>query len=147
MKRSAVVLGVVGACVVALVGGCATYGGGGASDEECIDTVLKAWEASILEVNVDKMMAIFSEDFSHDGYDYPAADKEALGEFIADGVEQGYFDGVEITFGDADIVIDGDTATVYPIDYVNDLGAVTVELVLKKEKAGWLISDMTIEGL
>ena len=74
-------------------------------------------------------------------------DKDGLIEFMKFGKDEGYFDGVEVSMEDAEIEIDGATATVYPIDFVNDMGAVTVELKVQKEKDGWLITDMDIEGL
>ncbi len=146
MKKSTVLQSVVGTLVVALAIGCAT-GMKGASDEECIETLLRTWEASIVEVDVDKVLTTYSENFSHDGYEYDAADKEGLREYIEYSIEEGYFDGVEISFDDAETIIEGNTATVYPIEYVNDLGAVTIGLTVTKAKDGWRFTDMEIEGL
>ena len=127
--------------------GCATSGGG-MSDAEQIDAVLKAWEAAAMAADVDAMMATNSEAFSHDGYDFVAEDKEELREFIEEGIDMGYFEDVEVSFEDAETEMEDDgTAVVYPIDFVNSQGAVTLTVVLTKEKAGWLITDMEIEGL
>lgn len=39
------------------------------------------------------------------------------------------------------------TATVAGVQYKNDQGSVTVGLTARKGKTGWLITDMSIEGL
>jgi hypothetical protein len=146
MKRKTVwqvgvlVLGIV------FVFGCAT-GGKGPSDEELVKGLLTSWKGAILEKNADKIMATFAESFSHAGYEYQAADKAALRKFIDDCDRQGYFDGVKISFDTAATAIRGDTAIISGIDYTNSQGAVTVDLTAKKGKTGWLITDMTIQGL
>jgi len=48
---------------------------------------------------------------------------------------------------DVDIVIEKGVATVHPIDYTVPEGSITIELTLAKEKAGWLVTDMVVEGL
>lgn len=132
--------------VLALALGCAT-GTKGLSDAEQIAALLGTWEQGILDQDVDKLMTLYSEDFSHDGYDYDAAGKEELREFVEYSIDEGNFDDVEISFDSADTEIEGNTAVVYPIDYATTAGAITIELELTKEKAGWLITDMAIEGL
>lgn len=146
MKKLTVLQSVGVSLVVVLAGGCAT-GVRGPSDEELIDTLLKAWTTGIMEKDADKMLATYSEDFSHDGYDYEAADKEGLRKFLDYADEEGYLDEVDISFDGSETSIEGDTATISLIEYVNDQGAVTIELTATKGKAGWLFTDMYIEGL
>ena len=148
MKKNVLVMaGVLVLAVVVSVGGCATGGGKGPSDADAVQGLLGAWKAAILEKNADKMLATFSEGFSHKGYEYEAADKAALKDFIDDCEQQGYFDGVEVVLDNATTTIEGDTATVAGIQYVTDQGSATVDLTAKKDKSGWLITDMAIQGI
>jgi len=146
MKKATISLSVLTTLVLALALGCAT-GTKGLSDAEQIDALLGAWEQGILDVDIDKLMTLYSDEFSHDGYDYEAEGKEELREFVDYAIDEGNFNDVEISFDGADTEIEGDTAVVYPIDYSTTAGAVTIELTLTKEKGGWLVTDMGIEGL
>ena len=132
--------------VIACVVGCATYGKG-PSDAEAVQALLASWKAVMLEKNVDKIMAMYAEGFSHDGYDYQAADKAALRKFVDDCNQAGYFDGLEISFVAAQTAIQGDAATISGIQCDNTQGTVTIAFVAKKGKAGWLFTDMSIEGI
>lgn len=138
-------IGVLLLTVVA-VAGCAT-GGKGPSDQDLVQGLVTSWKGAILEKNFDKIMATCADNFSHDGSDYQAADKAALRKFIDVCDRQGYFEGVSISFDKAVTTIQGDTATISGIQYVNDKGTVTIALTAKKGKAGWLITNMNIEGL
>ena len=114
----------------------------GASDEEQIATLMKSWEETVLAKDLDAMLALHSDDFEHTGFDYEVSGKDELRGFMEDAVDMGYFDGVEIAYEPDAIVIDGATAEVYPIDFVNDEGAVVVTMKLKKVAAAWLIADI-----
>lgn len=129
-----------------LAGGCATTGSG-VSDEDQIGALLGQWKEAILAKDADKIMATYSENFAHDGYDYQARNKAGLREFIDGSIAQGAFDSVDVSMQYMTIKIEEDKATVYPIEYTNWEGSVTMKLVLAKERAGWLITDMAIEGL
>jgi len=144
--KSALLHTLLALVALGLAAGCAT-GTKGASDEEQIQALLDTWEAGILAKDVGKIMATISEEFTHDGYEYEAPDKATLQEFIEASIDEGNLDDVEISLEDAQISIDGASATVYPIDYTNIYGTVTFELVATKEKGGWLFTDMIIEGL
>jgi len=136
----------LGIAAILVTSGCATTGSG-ASDGDQIGALLGQWKAAVLAVDADKIMATYSENFSHDGYEYDAEDKAGLREYVEVSIAQGNFDDVEVYMEDADIAIEEGTATVYPIEYTNWEGTITIELTLTKEKAGWLINDMVIEGL
>jgi len=146
MKKLAVMQYAIVAVMAGLVIGCAA-GGKGASDAEQITGVLTAWKAAIQAKDIDAMLATCSENFSHDGTDYQAGDREKLRDFVEGAIDMKYLDNVEISFQGAKKNIEGNKAVVYPIDYSNVAGAVTMELTLAKEKKGWLITDMKIEGL
>jgi ketosteroid isomerase-like protein len=131
---------------IAYMAGCATSGKG-PSDEESVKALLGSWKAALLEKNVDKILATYAEGFSHDGYEYQAVGKAALRKFVEDCNHAGYFDGLQIALTDAVTAIKGDMATISGIRGDNYQGTVTIGLTAKKDKAGWLITDMTIEGL
>ena len=154
MKKNAlVVVGVLVLAVVVCMAGCATSGGQGQSkskgpaDKEAVQKLLGAWKAAILEKNVDKMLVTFAESFSHKGYEYEAANKAALKAFIKDCEQQGYFKNAQISLDSATTTIQGATATVAGIQYVTDQGSATIDLTAKKDKSGWLITDMAIQGI
>ena len=109
MKKSTLSLTVATTLLMALALGCAT-GTKGLSDAEQIAALLGAWQQGILDQDVDKLMTLHSEDFSHDGYDYEAVGKEALREFVDYSVDEGNFNDVEISFDGADTEIEGDAA-------------------------------------
>ena len=136
----------LGMTAVLVAGGCATTGSG-VSDEEQIRALLGQWKEAVQAADADRLMATYSENFAHDGYEYEAEDKAGLREYIEQSIDEGGFDDVELYMDDADIAIEEGTATVYPIDYTVAEGTITIELTLTKEKAGWLITDMAIEGL
>lgn len=117
------------------------------SDEEQIEALLEEWKEAVLDDDVDRFMATHSENFAHDGYEYAADSKAELREFIESSRDQGAWEQVELSLEDAEIEIDGDEASVHPIDFANWQGSITIELVLAKEEEGWLITDMHIEGL
>jgi ketosteroid isomerase-like protein len=131
---------------VLVTSGCATTGSG-VSDTDQIGALLEEWKEAILAEDADRLLATYSENFSHDGADYDAEDKAGLREFIDWGIQGDRYADAQINIDDADIAIEEGTATVYPIEYTNWEGTVTIELTLTKEKAGWLITDMVIEGM
>ncbi len=145
MTKQAIRYSILSAMVIALAMGCATSGGG-ASDAEQIASLVKKWEVACLAADLDGIMATYSDSFSNDG-DYGVADKEELAEYIEGSIDEGNFEDLELYMDDAETEIDATTASVYPIDFINDQGTVTIELMLTKEKGGWAITDMALEGL
>jgi len=131
---------------VVLAVGCASLGKG-PSDKDQVQAMLGAWKAAAIEKNTDKMMALYSEEFSHSGSDYQAADKAALRKFSEECKQKGYFDGVEIATNNATINIQGNMATISGIDWTNNQGTAAIELTAKKGKTGWLIANMSIAGI
>lgn len=128
------------ALVVALVAGCATVKG--PSPEEQIKQTISDWTAATVAKDVDKMMTFVDEDFSSS--EWP--DKDAYKTFVADSVEMGYLDDLEVSTENAKITFEGeDKATVYPIDITAQFGTATLNVVLEEEDGKWLISDVTMD--
>ena len=148
MKKSTILISSL--CILGMVAlaGCAT-GAKGPSDEELIMQTIHTLIDSVFAADTETLLACFSEDFSH----YEVPDKETLADYVQMGVDMGYLDqvedhDVEINLEEAEITIDGDTATVYPMDASADMGAVTFELTLKKEEDGvWRIITADVEGI
>lgn len=98
----------------------------------------KAWGAALAEQDLDKVMAIFSDDFEH--YEY--GDKQGISDFIGQAMDMGYLEDLEVDLDDAEAEVDGNEVIIYPIDLLGAFGSVTFELVFK-EKDG----EMKIVGL
>lgn len=131
--RKAVATLSVGLAMV-LVCGCAMFGGG-PSDEELIASTVADYKAGLEEGDIDKFLATHSDEFDNP----EMGDKEALAEFVGGAMEQGFLDDVEIIIEDAETVIDGETATVAPVELEGSFGGMSLELMLKKEGDAWRI--------
>ena len=142
MNRSFVFKSAVCIVAVALLCGCAGMGKG-PSDPELVAKVLVTWKTAMEAKDVEKVMTVYSESFSND----QMATKAKLKEFFLNAIDMGYLEGAQTNIEQAKKTIEGTTAKVYPIDFSSDAGQVTIELTLTKEKAGWLITGMNIEGL
>lgn len=120
-----------------------------ASPEDAIMATINQLKESLFGGNVEGLLDCFSEDFSH----YEVPDKQTLADFVEMGVDMGYLDQIEdanaeMYLDDAEIEFDGDEAIVYPIDVSADMGAVTLELVFKKDEDGkWRILTADVEGI
>ncbi len=130
------------ACLLlALVAGCATTAK--KSPEDMIKDQLLGWKAAMEAQDVDKIMANFSDNFKH--YDWK--DKAGAKDFITDAKDMGYLDGVEVLLDDMEIKVEGDTATVYPVDISGAFGSLAMELNLTKEGGTWLVTGLDAAGL
>lgn len=149
MRKLAIFTSVLMVASVLLLTGCATTPKGPTDEELIMQTIQKMIDSVLVTGDTEALLSCFSEDFSH----YEVPDKATLADYVQMGVDMGYLDqvkdqNVEIKLDEAKITIDGDTATVYPIDASADMGSVTVELTLKKEADGvWRIITADVEGI
>ncbi len=123
--------------LTACLSGCAT-GAGGVSDEEAIEAVAAQWSAALIAHDLDAVMALYSEDFA----DNDGNEKEAVRAFLADTIDQGMLENLDIARETAVLEIDGDTATYSGIGLSSDLGSVGVDLTFGREAEGWKITSM-----
>ncbi len=137
MRKSGISWLCVVPAVALLVCGCATFGRG-PSDEQLIGNTLAEWKAGLVEENLDRFIATFSEDFSSS----QGGGKAEIGDFIGGAMEQGYLEGVEVNVEDAEIKIEGDTATASPVELDGVFGVMTFGVTLKKEDGTWRIIGM-----
>jgi ketosteroid isomerase-like protein len=137
----------VGAMCAALVltlsvAGCA---GGtmakGPSDQELLDQMSTEFMAAVAAKDVEKLIGFCAEDFES-GY---LGDKAGFKDFLNMAVDQGYFDGIEIAMDEGELVIEGDTATKYPVPVDGSFGSVTVEVLSKKVDGVWKISGIDVQ--
>jgi hypothetical protein len=127
---------------VAFVCGCAGLGKG-PSDLELVQAQVKSFSDALVAKNLDKVMACVSENFYHP----EAGDKAAARAFLQQGIDSGYTQDGKVDLAKMEVKIEKDKATAYPIVASAAPGSVTVGLTLKKEKAGWLITEINVEGI
>ncbi|HPO12936.1 MAG TPA: hypothetical protein PLI09_05790 [Candidatus Hydrogenedentes bacterium] len=133
MMKLVVVLG-----VVALMAGCATV-----KPEEQVAKQVDAFKAAMLAKDIDGLTTLFSDAFEH----YEWGDKAGAKDFMSQAKEMGYMDGLTIDTAKAEKKIEGNKASVYPIEVSGSFGSATVELIFTKEKEGWKITGLDIQGL
>jgi ketosteroid isomerase-like protein len=134
MKRSVVTKLGAGVLALVLLCGCATFGKG-PSDEELIAATMAKWAAGLAAKDADKVMATYSENFATP--DLP--DKAAMRELIDMAIDQGYLDDAEVNTDEAKTVIEGNKATVGPVELSGAMGSMMLDFTLQKEGGAWLI--------
>jgi ketosteroid isomerase-like protein len=139
MKTSVISLLLVGMMTV-LVCGCQTAAKG-PSDLELINKVVADWKAAASAKDLDKVMALYSDAFSHFEY----GDKAGMKSFIKDAIDMGYMENAVVDTANAKVTIEKDKANAYPINLKAAFGTATIKLDLKKEASGWKIIGMDIE--
>ncbi len=128
--------------VVAVAAGCAT-GAKKPTDTELIQGTVDAFKTALLAKDLDKVMPMISENFN----DPEIGNKAGMRDFLQRAIDAGYLNDAEMDFKSAQIKIEGDTATDYPVTVSSSSGSATIGFTLKKEKAGWLITQMAVEGV
>jgi len=120
--------------IIAVVVGCATTSSG-PNPAKQVTAVLDAYHAAMRTQNVEKLLAVFSEDFSNS----QGATKPML---------RGYFEAVldtlktvEIDMAQCEISMEGDSASAEPVIYTSSaMGKVSNSYRMKKENDGaWRI--------
>lgn len=125
-----------------LMCGCAT-GPKGPTDVELIAAQAENFKTALLAKDIDALMETISEDFYHP----EMGDKAAAKDFLEQAMDSGYLDEAEMDLENAETEIEGDTATVYPLELSGPAGSVTIGLDLKKDAEGWFISEIDVEGV
>ena len=103
----------------------------------------KAWGAALAEQDLDKVMAVFSDDFEH--YEY--GDKQGIADFIGQAMDMGYLEDLEVDMDDAEAEVDGNEIIIYPIDLLGAFGSVTFELVFKDVDGAMKIVGLDASGI
>ncbi len=127
--------------LVALTGGCATLDKG-PSDEELVTATMEAMQSAIAAQDLDKIMALYSEDFFSEE---TGGGKAEVRTFLSDWIDQGVMEGVEVDIEDMKIAIEDGAATVAPVVYDSPFGQLLAEYTLKKEDNTWRVVGAVIE--
>jgi len=134
MKKSAINKLGVGVLTIVLIGGCQLISWG-PSNEELINAAMTDWKAALIAQDLDKFMAVHSENYvSTEGNT-----RALMREFMAGVFEEGYLDDVEVNLENATTTIEDGKAEVRPIELSTVMLDKTIELTLKKENGDWLI--------
>ncbi len=134
MKRS-VILNLSPVVLAAfLVCGCQTLGVG-PSDEQLVNTTMAEWKAAMVAQDIDKLMAVYSENYVSSRGD----GKDSIRELMTRAFDEGFMDSVEVKIEDPQITIEDDKATFGPVEFVSDRGTFTLEYKLQKEDGAWFI--------
>jgi len=139
MYKSALLRVCVWIVALALVSGCAGIGKG-PSDEELIRTLLEKWKTAAEALDIEAQMALCSESLESTW-----GDRKATKEFLLDAKDKGYLEDMKVFIDEAETTVDGDVATVYPLEVASAMGGATLELTLAKEAGGWIITGMESE--
>ena len=128
------------AMAMVVMAGCASTGGsgGGASDGDAIKMIVEEMMGALSAQDIDKMMMHYSEDFESD----QGGDLAATKEFLVGAKEQGFLDGIEVDQSSSELTVEGDKASVGPIDLEGAFGALTLEFDLEKRNGSWVVVYM-----
>ena len=135
MNRSKAVMAGLGSLLLVLACGCQTVGKG-PSEEELIKGVLSAWEAGIQAKDMDKVMAVHSEQFESSEATGKGEQRDLLGGYM----DAGYLDDAEVSLDAVEIKIEGDKASATGVGLETAMGAFELEFELRKEDGAWLIT-------
>lgn len=115
-----------------------------ASPEAGIQKLLGGLKAALEGEDIDALIALFSEDFSHP----QVGGKEEARFMLNSGLESGYAEGGEVYLEDVEIEkLDDNTYSVYPIDLISYAGSVSVELIVIEEEDSFAIYTLEVEGI
>ncbi len=105
------------------------------SDTDLVSKTMSDWKAAMTAKDLDKLMALFSDDYVTSR----GSGKVAMRERMAGAIERGFLDNVEVNIENAQITLEGNKATFSPVEITSDRGTLAIEYTLKKENGTWLI--------
>lgn len=133
MKKS-VILNLVLLVFAAVFCGC-QIPAEGPSDEQLINTTMAEWKAALEAKDLDRLMALFSDNYISSS----GSSKVAMRESMAGAIERGSLDNIKVKIENAKITLVGDQATFGPVEVTSDRGTLTIEYTLQREDVKWLI--------
>lgn len=107
----------------------------GPSDKQLINTTMTEWKAALEAKDLDRLMAVFSDNYLSSS----GSSKVAMREGMAGAIERGSLDNVKIKIENAKLTIIGDQATFGPVEMTSDRATLTIEYTLQREDDKWLI--------
>ena len=132
----------LGAAVAILVAvglaSCATTAKG-PSDEDLVQAMLVQFKAAMEANDLDAVVAMCAEDLESEW-----GDKEGFVAFMEEAKGMGYLDGIEVIIEDAEIAVDGATATVSGIHTVTPMATAESSFTFGKGSTGWKVTIMEV---
>ncbi len=116
--------------LVLLFSGCTAIQG--PTPEEEVLAMLDTYHVAELAKDVSTMTEAFSNDFSNS----QGATKAVLQQFFQGLVDYGALDNLKINMDNAEVAIDGDTATIKGVSYTSSMGTATYAYTLQREADG-----------
>ena len=107
----------------------------GPTDKQLINTAMTEWKAALEARDLDRLMALFSDNYvssSGDG-------KVAMRERMAGAIERGSLDNIKVKIENAQLTLLGEQATFGPVELTSERGTLTIEYTLHREDVKWLI--------
>jgi hypothetical protein len=126
---------VLAASVALVASGCAMLQGG-PSDEEALRKLLETYTTSMQAGDVDTLIPLYSTSYETERGDYEES-MERMRQFVPRFAEW----DVDMSAEGAEVKVDGDTASVGPINFESERGAWSTTLLTTKEDDGcWRIT-------
>jgi len=132
--KKLVILSLVLLVSAAVFSGCQTPAKG-PSDKQLIDTAMTEWKAAFEAKDLDRLMAVFSDNYVSSS----GSGKVAMRERMAGAIERGSLDNVKVKIENAQLKLVGEKATFGPVEITSDRGTLTIEYTLQREGDKWLI--------
>lgn len=114
-----------------------------ASDGELIKEnttlLIEAFKAK----DIEKIMSYYSDKFSSD----KITDKDAMRALLDMASNSGFLDGMTLETKDMKVTVEGEKATVGPIEISGGFGSGTSVFTLGKENGTWKIVSQTLDGI
>lgn len=114
--------------------GCASYGGGGLSDEEMISNLVADSMTALKAGDIDGMLVSYASDYQSD-----QGSLDDQRSFLEGAKEQGFLDDIATNTDAMEIAVDGNSATAGPVDLEGVFGTLSVTYELEKRDGKWLI--------
>jgi ketosteroid isomerase-like protein len=127
MKKG--ILRVTLAVMVVSLLGCQT------TQEQNIRAALVDLQDAYVEQDLDKIMAVYSEDYTGQ----EGERKGQVREYLEGVMYQGYLSSTRVDIEDVEIEIEGDIATVAPVRYTGNWGQMDIKNTFKKEGSTWRV--------
>jgi hypothetical protein len=138
MRSKFIVLGIVGLCLVNLVGCATTSKPKGPSDEELISGVMNGVLEALKAGDVEKMMTGYADNFSSE-----QGDKAAMQAFLQGAKDQGALQGITASTEGMAITVEGEMAKVAPVVVEGMFGQLTLAFELAKQDGTWMITKQS----
>lgn len=69
-------------------------------------------------------------------------DKNDLLDYLKNADDMGFLDGLEVSLEDAVITVEGETATLEPVDASGSFGSLSLSFTGVREKGVWMVSGV-----